>query len=327
MKNVFFTIKWHPQLNCTEAHTEKETILVRRYVNIFPNAGLLSAKALETSLCRMWGSGHNFIGSISTILRIQYCCLRGSGSSKLNYAEFFEQISQKRQAPAESNCGEEEQCQEKEPKTTEATKDSSSWKRYEEKRKQEDRTFQQEWKKTFVWLQFDKTKQEMFCTACREFSSLADKTVHFLPGAKLSPLETLKHMQAIVKHEACILAKQQREQQERRSMNIVQSLRQMSSDTEEKMKKLFDISYFITKHERPFSDFEDLCKLHVKNGLSLGETYINDKGCHIFVDTIDGVMKEDESHQVNKQHFTSVMADNRTDTSNKDIELVYVKVS
>lgn len=38
-----------------------------------------------------------------------------------------------RQATAESNCGEEEQCQEKEPKTTEAAEDSSSRKRYEKK--------------------------------------------------------------------------------------------------------------------------------------------------------------------------------------------------
>ena len=48
-----------------------------------------------------------------------------------------------RQAPAESNCGEEEQCHEKEPETTEATKDSSSRKHYEEKRKHEGRTFRQ----------------------------------------------------------------------------------------------------------------------------------------------------------------------------------------
>ena len=99
----------------------------------------------------------------------------------------------------------------------------------------------------------------------------------------------------------------------------------MSSDTEEKMKKLFNIPYFITKHERPFSDFKDLCKLHVKNGLSLGETYINDKGCRVFVEAIDGVMKEDESQLVNKQGFISVMADSGTDTSNKDLELVYVR--
>ena len=49
----------------------------------------------------------------------------------------LDRFIRKRQAPAESNCGEEEECQEKEPKTTEDMEDSSSRKRYEEKRKQE----------------------------------------------------------------------------------------------------------------------------------------------------------------------------------------------
>ena len=201
----------------------------------------------------------------------------------------------------------------------------SSRKRYEEKRKQEGRTFRQEWKKTFAWLQFDETKQEMFCTACREFSSLADKNSSFFTGSQAFHIGNIKAHASNREHEACVLAKQQREQQERDSRNIVQCLRQMLSDTEEKMKKLINISYFIAKHEPPFSDFEDFCKLHVKNGLSLGETYINDKGCRVFVEAIDGVMKEDESQQVNNQRFISVMADSGTDTSNKDLELVYVR--
>ena len=62
----------------------------------------------------------------------------------------LDRFIRKRQAPAESNCGEEQECQEKEPKTTEDMEDSSSWKRYEEKRKQEGRSFRQEWKKTFA---------------------------------------------------------------------------------------------------------------------------------------------------------------------------------
>ena len=102
----------------------------------------------------------------------------------------LDRFIRKRQAPAESNCGEEEECQEKEPKTTEDMEDSNSWKRYEEKRKQEGRSFRQEWKKTLAWLQFDETKQEMFCTAYRKFPSLKIKTVLFLPEAKLFTLET-----------------------------------------------------------------------------------------------------------------------------------------
>jgi len=48
----------------------------------------------------------------------------------------LDRFIRKRQAPAESNCGEEEEGQEKEPKTTEDMGDSRSLKSYEDKRKQ-----------------------------------------------------------------------------------------------------------------------------------------------------------------------------------------------
>ena len=149
---------------------------------------------------------------------------------------------------------------------------------------------------------FSSTRLNRKCSVllARNFFSLADKNSSFFTGSQAFHIGNIKAHASNQKHEACVLARQQREQQERGSWDIVQSLRQMLSDTEEKMKKLFNISYFIAKHERPFSDFEDLCKHHVKNGLSLWETYINDKGCRVFVEAIDGVMKEDESQQVNK---------------------------
>ena len=82
----------------------------------------------------------------------------------------------------DNNCGEEGKCREKELRTTEATKDSSSRKRYEEKRTKEGRTFRQEGRKTFACLRFDETKQGMFCTACQESPSLADKNSSFFTG-------------------------------------------------------------------------------------------------------------------------------------------------
>ena len=57
----------------------------------------------------------------------------------------------------------------------------------------------------------------------------------------------------------------------------------------------------------------------MKNDLSLGETYIIDKGCHVFVEATHGIMKEDESQLVGNQCLISVMADN------KDLELVYIR--
>ena len=48
---------------------------------------LLSAKALETSLCQMWGSGHYNIGSAIFTLKLLFARL--TGSLAFNYAEFF----------------------------------------------------------------------------------------------------------------------------------------------------------------------------------------------------------------------------------------------
>jgi len=105
----------------------------------------------------------------------------------------------------------------------------------------------------------------------------------------------------------CFLTKQQRACQEIGALNITLVLRQVSPHTMEKMKKLFNISYFIAS-EQPFSDFADLCKLHVKHGLFWRETYISDKGCNFFVMSTSNDMEADESWQLNEPTLF-VMAD------------------
>lgn len=55
--------------------------------------------------------------------------------------------------------------------------------------------------------------------------------------------------------------------------------------------KLFNTAYYIAKNERPFSDFNQLCTLQVKNGVTLAETYLNDKCCREFIETISEVME------------------------------------
>ena len=54
--------------------------------------------------------------------------------------------------------------------------------------------------------------------------------------------------------------------------------------------KLFNTAYYIAKNERPFSDFNQLCTLQVKNGVTLAETYLNDKCCREFIETISEVI-------------------------------------
>ena len=79
------------------------------------------------------------------------------------------------------------------------------------------------------------------------------------------------------RHAMCVEAQKAREAPT--STPIRLGLRNLNALTEEKLVKLFNTTYYIAKNEQPFSDFNQLCMLQVKNGITSGETYLNDKRC------------------------------------------------
>ena len=50
-----------------------------------------------------------------------------------------------------------------------------------------------------------------------------------------------------------------------------------------KMDKLYRTAFYIAWKERPFTDFKDLLDLQTLNGITLGETYFNDKAAKDFI--------------------------------------------
>lgn len=87
------------------------------------------------------------------------------------------------------------------------------------------------------------------------------------------------------------------------------------------------LTIIIAKTGKPFSDFNQLCVLH-KNSVKLGETYLNDKRCREFIEASAEVMKRDQRDALNKAkpRFFALMADGATDTSNNELELIYVRM-
>jgi len=59
----------------------------------------------------------------------------------------------------------------------------------------------------------------------------------------------------------------------------------------------------------------------MKHGVQLGNTYINDKACKIFVTSIAGQLKLSSKLQSSK--FISVMADSACDVGVREVEDVY----
>jgi hypothetical protein len=59
------------------------------------------------------------------------------------------------------------------------------------------------------------------------------------------------------------------------------------------LESLFNTAYSVVKAGKPFSDYELICEIQVKNGLDLGQNYRNINGCKILL------------HQLHKLLLTS----------------------
>ena len=53
-----------------------------------------------------------------------------------------------------------------------------------------------------------------------------------------------------------------------------------------RLESLFNTAYGVVKAGKPFSDYELICEIQVKNGLDLGENYRNINGCKTFAASI-----------------------------------------
>jgi len=57
------------------------------------------------------------------------------------------------------------------------------------------------------------------------------------------------------------------------------ALLKVDEHQKKRLRFLFNTAYAVAKKGKPFSDFEYICELQIKNGLNLGENYLNDHAC------------------------------------------------
>ena len=67
---------------------------------------------------------------------------------------------------------------------------------------------------------------------------------------------------------------------------IGQSLLKLDESQRKRLESLFNTAYNVVKAGKPFSDYELICEIQVKNGLDLGENYRNINGCKTFAASI-----------------------------------------
>ena len=67
---------------------------------------------------------------------------------------------------------------------------------------------------------------------------------------------------------------------------LPRALAAVSEKVQLKMKKLFEVSYFVAMLELPFTVYESIVSLETKHRVKLGQTYHNDKVCKNFITAI-----------------------------------------
>ena len=170
------------------------------------------------------------------------------------------------------------------------------------------RKYQSSWERDFPWLGYDKEKNTMKCRLCRSFPEIADKTSSLYIGTSGFRRTTIQAHAKSKSHFKCFEANSAKENPAAAPMGI--ALRNMNAQVKEKLRKLLNSSYFVSKENLAFAKFPQLYKLQMKNGLDLGETYLNDHRCKEFIQAISSVMKNDLHSQIRRRPlFFSIMAD------------------
>ena len=101
----------------------------------------------------------------------------------------------------------------------------------------------------------------------------------------------------------------------------------MSERDKKFLRVKFNCTYYLLKQERPFADYPELLKLHVKNqGTSCGSSYKTDRAAAQFTQVIAETHHKKLVESISKAQYYSILNDGSSDTSVSEKELVYISL-
>lgn len=187
-------------------------------------------------------------------------------------------------------------------------------------------TTMKKWQTEFQWLRTEETddgKRSMFCVVCRACAprGLGLSGTTFVKGTFHFKHETLKkYDESKVHTDACAMDTAVKN---RSNCPLEKAIKKMPDAIYLKMNSIFNTAYMVAKEDYSISDFEKICKLQKKNGLSLGETYMNDKAGKLFINYIAKDIRQEIRNDIEQSDFFSLMSDSATDRSSTNSEIVY----
>ena len=104
---------------------------------------------------------------------------------------------------------------------------------------------------------------------------------------------------------------------------IAKPLNFLDAVTEQRLKKKFDIAYFICKQQLAFLKMGPLCELQARYGVDIDSNYTNNLPCTIFVQFI-ALEQRDILKNLLERIFFYIQCDGSTDSGNMEKELFLV---
>ena len=188
---------------------------------------------------------------------------------------------------------------------------------------------------TSLWLKYEKDGRDtvglLKCAVCVEFEArlvgMRNFRSTFIEGTPNLRTTSFKdHAKSDMHARAMMLFKKKQAGPSNASScpPIIQLIQNLDAETEARVKRKFDIAFFICKENLSFLKMGSLCELQTRHGVDLGEGYKNNKACTEFAHYI----AEDQLSILKKvladAKFISIQADGSTDSGNSENELFLV---
>ena len=105
---------------------------------------------------------------------------------------------------------------------------------------------------------------------------------------------------------------------------IARALHKLSNEERARLRRKFDIAYFVATEKLSFLKYSRICELEKKHGVDLGTSYVNEHAGRTFIHYIAEARKEELIDLLRKADFFSILLDGSTDKGNIDNELMMV---
>lgn len=89
--------------------------------------------------------------------------------------------------------------------------------------------------------------------------------------------------------------------------DMYRALAKVNQAEVERYEKLFNTAYAVAKHNRPFTEYNFLCEVQIKNGVQLGNGHLSRDACVDFIKAISEVLSEEIKNQMKQVRFISIL--------------------